>query len=153
MTVSGAVTASATGQGRFQTRLGLPGGTILADEPIDVGGLGTGPTPYQLLGAALAACTSMTLRLYAERKGWTLPVFEVEVTHSNTGRGDRFERSIRFDGPLAPEVRLRLLEIADKCPVHRTLVRGFEVVTSAAHSVAETSAAEHFKDMAAACVD
>jgi putative redox protein len=149
--MSGAVTASATGQGRFQTRLGLPGGTVLADEPIDVGGLGTGPTPYQLLGAALAACTSMTLRLYAERKGWALPDFTVEVTHSSPGGRDRFERLIRFDGTLAPETQLRLLEIADKCPVHRTLVRGFEVVTSTSEMLRDAPAEQHFVDMAAAC--
>jgi putative redox protein len=149
--VSAAVTASATGQGRFQTRLNMPGATVLADEPVEVGGLGTGPTPYQLVGAALAACTSMTLRLYAERKGWALPEFEVEVTHSSPGGRDRFARAIRFAGPLAPDAQCRLLEIADKCPVHRTLVRGFEVVTSTSEMLRDAPAEQHFVDMAAAC--
>jgi putative redox protein len=151
--VDGAVTAAATGQGRFQTRLGLPGGPVLADEPVEVGGLGTGPTPYQLLGAALAACTSMTLRLYAERKGWTLPSFEVEVAHSASGGRDRFDRHILFSGPLSPEQQLRFLEIADKCPVHRTLVRGFEVVTTASPGHEHESPLQHFQDMQTACVE
>jgi putative redox protein len=152
MTIGSVVTATATGQGRFQTRLDLPGGGIVADEPLDVGGLGTGPTPYQLLSAALAACTSMTLLLYAERKGWTLPPFEVEVAHSATGGHDRFERHLVFSAPLEPEQRQRLIDIADKCPVHRTLIRGYEVVTTAA-AIAAESAEQHFQDMQAACTD
>ena len=121
-----AVTARAAGNGRFLTEIGVRGGTILVDEPESVGGAGAGPTPFELLSAALAACTSMTLRLYAERKGWTLPPFTVEVAHSLTraekgGRGDRFERVIAFAGPLEPAAEAKLLEIADKCPVHRTL--------------------------------
>ena len=150
---SSAITAEATGTGRFQTRLELPGGPILADEPAEVGGLGTGPTPYQLLSAALAACTSMTLRLYAERKGWDLPVFTVEVSHSFMAPRDRFDRHIVFSAPLSPEWRSRLVEIADKCPVHRTLMRGFEIVTSAGHGAPPEPAGQHFNDMEAACAD
>jgi putative redox protein len=81
-----AVVAVPTGTGRFQTRLDVPGGAILSDEPVDVGGLGSGPTPYQLLSAALAACTSMTLRLYAERSFRTLTV------HQTSGASDRKSR-------------------------------------------------------------
>src|SRR5688500_15912351 len=69
------VVARPTGAGRFQARVALRGGPIFADEPAEVGGMDSGPTPYELLSAALAACTAMTLRLYAERKGWTLPGF------------------------------------------------------------------------------
>ena len=147
------VTASPTGNGRFQTRLALPGGDILADEPVEVGGLGTGPTPYQLLAAALAACTSMTLRMYAERKDWALPPFDVAVAHSASGGRDRFDRHILFAGPLSPEQQLRLIEIADKCPVHRTLVQGFEVVTTASPVAAGEPPAQHFRDMQAACAE
>jgi putative redox protein len=148
-----AVSATPTGAGRFQTRLDLPGGSALADEPVEVGGLGTGPTPYQLLSAALAACTSMTLRLYAERKGWDLPAFTVEVTHSVVASRDRFQRRILFAEPLSPEWRDRLLEIADRCPVHRTLVRGFEIVTTADPEERSEPAGQHLSDMEQACAD
>ena len=129
------VAARAAGWGKFRTEIAVRGARIIADEPIEVGGGGEGPTPYELLSAALAACTSMTIRLYAERKGWTLPTFTVEVGHELAGTGgagrdrDRFDRQIIFDAPLSDEQRAKLLEIAEKCPVHRTLVRGFEVTT------------------------
>ena len=130
------VTAQATGGGRFQTAIQVRDTVILADEPVAVGGLATGPTPYELLSAALAACTSMTLRLYAERKRWTLPPFSVEVAHSLMPAAaagepprDRFDRRIAFAEPVEEAQREKLLEIADKCPVHRTLMRGFEIST------------------------
>ena len=121
--------------GRFATSIEVPGGTIHADEPVSVGGGGGGPTPYQLLSAALAACTSMTIRLYAARKPWVLPDFRVEVEHAlipGDPSRDLFTRRILFDGPLAEDIRAQLLDIAEKCPVHRTLSGGgAEVVTSA----------------------
>ena len=123
------VIARPTGRGRFQAEISVPGGTILADEPIEVGGGGTGPTPYELLSAALAACTAMTLKIYAERKGWSLPPFSVEAAHSRGAERDLFTRKIVFEGALDSEQEAKLLEIADKCPVHRTLMRGFEIVT------------------------
>ena len=129
------IVARPEGEGRFTTRIDVPGGPIHADEPADVGGGGGGPTPYQLLSAALAACTSMTIHLYAARKPWVLPAYRVEVEHAlvpgSPGR-DLFTRRILFDGPLDDEIRTRLLEIAEKCPVHRTLSGGgAEIVTSA----------------------
>ena len=158
------VAARLTGEGAFQTRIDLRGGPILADEPAEVGGLDSGPTPYELLSAALAACTSMTMRLYAERKTWQLPGFEVEVAHSIVpGAGDDrprdlFTRRIRFDSPLDPEQQSRLVEVADRCPVHRTLMRCFEIVTeaagpAAAHLSALEPAAQHERDMEQACSD
>jgi putative redox protein len=156
------VTARPTGTGRFQTRIEARGGPILADEPAEVGGLDSGPTPYELLSAALAACTSMTMRLYAERKKWQLPGFEVEVAHSIVPGGDRprdlFTRRIRFDELLAADQEARLVEIADRCPVHRTLMRGFEIVTETAgpaapHLPALEPAAQHERDMEQACAD
>jgi putative redox protein len=155
------VTARITGKGRFQTEVAVRGGAILLDEPPAVGGDGTGPTPYELLSAALAACTAMTLRLYAERKGLMLPPFTVEAAHSiipagagETRRHDRFERRIAFDGPLEPALREKMIEIADKCPVHRTLIRGFEIVTDvgapAAHAEGEPPR-RHADEMEAAC--
>lgn len=159
---NGPVVARPTGKGRFQAEIAVRGGTILADEPIEVGGGGTGPTPYELLAAALAACTAMTLKLYAERKSWTLPPFSVEAVHaivpgeSGQRPRDRFTRRIDFEGALDAEQKARLLEIADKCPVHRTLVRGFEIVTAIGPGAAQPAAepaAQHEKDMEEACRD
>jgi putative redox protein len=154
--------ARPTGRGRFQAEIAVRGGTILADEPVEVGGGGTGPTPYELLAAALAACTAMTLKLYAERKGWTLPPFSVEAAHNLAAAApgerprDRFSRQILFEGPLDEEQRAKALEIADKCPVHRTLVRGFEIVTEVGtpgDHVAAEPAASHQLQMEEACRD
>jgi putative redox protein len=154
-----AVCAHYVGPGAFQVRIDVRGGSILADEPVEAGGNATGPTPYELLSAALAACTTMTLRLYAERKGWDLPPFHVEVAHfsptSESGR-DRFERRIVIEGDVDPERRERLLEIAGRCPVHRTLMRGFEIMSSVTPVEPPPTGeppSQHLRDMAAACED
>ncbi|HYN45751.1 MAG TPA: OsmC family protein [Allosphingosinicella sp.] len=156
----GGVIARPTGNGRFQAEIALRGGNILADEPIDAGGGGTGPTPYELLAAALAACTAMTLKLYAERKGWALPPFSVEAAHAIVPAAgaerprDLFTRRIAFEGPLDAAQEAKLLEIADKCPVHRTLVRGFEIVTRIGSGAAlppAEPATQHERDMEAVC--
>jgi len=154
------VAARATGNARFETAIKVRGAAILADEPVEVGGGGLGPTPYELLSAALAACTSMTLRLYAERKGWALPGFTVEVAHSlvpgadGARPRDRLDRHIAFDAPLGPAQNAKMLEIADKCPVHRTLMRGFEIGTRIGvpgeHAEGEPPA-EHERQMEQAC--
>ena len=129
------VSARPEGTGRFTTLIDVPGGPIHADEPVSVGGGGTGPTPYQLLSAGLAACTSMTLRLYGARRPGPLPDFRVEVEHAlipGSPPRDRFTRRLLFSDPIPDEVRASLLEIAQKCPVHRTLSGGgAEIVTSA----------------------
>jgi putative redox protein len=129
------VSARPEGIGRFTTRVEVPGGAIHADEPVSAGGGGTGPTPYQLLSAALAACTSMTLRLYGSRKPWPLPDFRVEVEHAlipGSPPRDRFTRRLLFAGPVGDEVLASLRAIAEKCPVHRTLSGGgAEIVTIA----------------------
>ncbi|MBB06374.1 MAG: osmotically inducible protein C [Pseudooceanicola sp.] len=113
---------------------------LLADEPLAYGGTNRGPSPYGLLAAGLGACTSMTIRMYARRKGWPLEHVAVDVTHDKVhaqdaapggkARADRFTRVVRLEGPLSDEQRNRLLEIADKCPVHRTLEGSSTILTS-----------------------
>ena len=122
-----------------------------ADEPETHGGTDRGMTPYQLLAAGLGACTAMTIRMYARRKGWPLAHVAVDVTHDKlhaqdckecTGEGakvDTFRRLIRLDGTLSEDQRARLLEIADRCPVHRTLEASARIETSLAEA-AETPA-------------
>lgn len=112
---------------------------MLADEPLAYGGTNRGMSPYGFLSAGLGACTSMTIRMYARRKGWPLTHVQVDVSHdkvhaqdAKSGSGakaDTFTRKVYLTGDLTPEQRARLLEIADKCPVHRTLVQSANVVT------------------------
>ena len=113
-----------------------------ADEPKKYGGGDLGPTPYDLLLMALGACTSMTIRMYARRKGWPLDHVAVDVSHdkvhaqdANTAMGEKIDtwhRRITLTGSLSGEQRARLMEIADKCPVHRTLERSSTVITELA---------------------
>jgi len=130
-----------TRHGRFQQEIAVGVHRFLADEPVEVGGLDSGPGPYDLLLAGLGACTAMTLRLYAERKALPLERVTVELTHSRIhaadcadcetkeGMLDRIERAIALRGTLDAEQRRRLLEIADKCPVHRTLTSEIDIRT------------------------
>ncbi len=131
-----AVLVEETGVGRFQSRVSTRGTAFFTDEPVEVGGLGSGPDPFELAGAALAACTVMTMRLYAERKGWRMARLAAEVRHSRpaaTSR-DRFDLLIQLDPDLSADQQARLLEIAGKCPVHRMLAPGAEIVTEVGHS-------------------
>ncbi len=112
---------------------------VLADEPEAYGGTNRGMTPYGFLSAGLGTCTSMTIRMYARRKGWALTHISVDVSHdkvhaqdAETGSGDKIDtwrRRIRLEGDLNSDQRQKLLEIADKCPVHRTLERSSQVLT------------------------
>lgn len=111
----------------------------IADEPQAYGGTNRGMSPYGFIAAGLGACTSMTIRMYARRKGWKLAHVRVEISHdkmhaqdAQAGSGDkidRFQRDIYLEGALTQEQRERLLEIADKCPVHRTLERTSTILT------------------------
>ncbi|MEM9972012.1 MAG: bifunctional alpha/beta hydrolase/OsmC family protein, partial [Pseudomonadota bacterium] len=112
---------------------------VLADEPEAYGGTNQGMTPYGFLSAGLGACTSMTIRMYARRKGWPLEHVSVDISHnkvhaqdaeaSNDTKVDMFRREIHLEGRLSEAQRTKLLEIADKCPVHRTLERSSHVET------------------------
>jgi len=145
---SAPVVVAETTQGPFLNHVVVGTHRLLADEPESIGGFDAGPSPYDFLGAALGACTSMTLRMYADRKRLPLDRVTVEVTHGKvhandcaacaenellagrTGMIDQFERVITVDGDeLTDEDRSKLLIIADKCPVHRTLESASSIVT------------------------
>lgn len=125
---------SENGEGAFGNTVQVAGLRIPADEPVDLGGLGAGPDPYEFVMAGLGACTSMTIRLYATRKGWPLDHVEVQVRHveraSSGAAKDVFSRVIRLDGDLSAEERARLLDIAERCPVSRTLTGGSVIQTT-----------------------
>ena len=140
----GVVVVRETGRGRFQQEVVVGPHRLLADEPENVSGLDSGPGPYELLLAALGACTGMTLRLYADRKQIPLRRTEVRLRHgriyatdcaeceTKSGMIDRIERVITLEGDLDDEQRRRLMEIADKCPVHRTLKSEVDIRTAEA---------------------
>lgn len=133
-----------TGEGRFQNAVQAGRHRLFADEPESVGGLDTGPSPYDFLSIALGACTAMTLRMYADRKGLAVGRISVDVSHAKVhmedcidcsdelkgkGRIDRFSRVISVEGEISDEIRDKLVDIAGKCPVHRTLERSSQVQT------------------------
>jgi putative redox protein len=136
-----AVVVREAGIGRFAQTITAAGHRLTADEPKALGGDGSGPGPYDLLLAGLGACTTMTLRMYAQRKGWPLERASVSLSHDKVhvddcehceerdGKIDRIQRSIRLTGDLDQAQRDRLMEIADKCPVHRTLSGPVDIVT------------------------
>jgi putative redox protein len=158
-TVAEGVEVRETGRGKFQVEVIAAGVSFLADEPAAVGGLGSGPTPYDLLASALGACTVMTLRLYADKKAWSLRSATVRVLHRSDGPDtkDRFAREIVLEGDLEPGQRHRLLEIANRCPVHQTLERGSDVITVLAEQPLpgglDPAPTDHMNDMIKVCRD
>ena len=128
-----------TASGKFQQKISVGQHEWLADEPESFGGLDSGPSPYDLLLAALGTCTSMTIKIYAERKNIPLTSVHIELEHSRDhaedcttcnnadNRIDVIDRSITLRGDLSDEQRAKLMAIADKCPVHRTLENRIDI--------------------------
>jgi putative redox protein len=143
LTLGGTVVVSSTGSGAFEQIVLNGRHTLLADEPKAVGGNDVGPGPYEFLLMSLGSCTSMTLQMYANRKKWPLAQVVVRLRHSKvhaedcencekpTAKIDRIEREIEVIGALDAEQRSRLLEIANQCPVHRTLSSRIDIKTTA----------------------
>jgi putative redox protein len=135
------------GGGGYEQQISIGKHHLRADEPIAAGGTDQGPTPYQLLLAALGSCISMTVSLYARRKAWPLERVEVRLSHdkihaddcadceTREGRIDRIRKELIFEGPLDDEQRARLLEIAGRCPVHRTLRSEIQIVDTSVAAV------------------
>ncbi len=135
------VAASLDSEDKFTTHLKLGDHYFVADEPTDFGGNNFGPSPYQFLSAGLAACTAMTIQMYARRKNWEVLNVTVHINHNKdyaldcencedeSAKIDTFNREIKLEGSLSPEQKKRLIEIADKCPVHKTLHSKTQVIT------------------------
>jgi len=152
------VIVAETGLGRYQLEARAGRNAIFVDEPVAVGGLGTGLNPYKLLSAALGSCKVMTMRLYAQNKGWKVDGISVSVRHSraNLQARDSFQADIILKGELDESQRARLVEIAGRCPVHLTLSRGSDVGTSllppgASFGVTATNTSTHAECMEQAC--
>jgi putative redox protein len=149
-----------TGLGKYQVEARVGDAAFLIDEPVEAGGLGSGPNPYNLISAAVGACTTMTVRLYANRKGWPLTRVRTAVRHTRASlqTKDVFDLDIALEGALDDAQRARLMEIAERCPVHLTLARGSDVranlmpVQEAANMRPIASAA-HLNCMEEACAD
>ena len=142
-TLGGTVVVASTGNGTFEQMLLNGRHALLADEPKAVGGNDVGPGPYEFLLMSLGACTSMTIEMYASRKKWPLAQVVVRLRHAKvyaedcencekpSAKIDRIEREIEVIGALDGEQRSRLLEIANQCPVHRTLSSKIDINTTA----------------------
>lgn len=129
--MSSAVVVAENGKGRYQQEVKVGHHVLIADEPVEVGGADAGPAPFDLLMAGLGACTSMTLRMYAERKNLPLTRVSVALQHEKAEvdgvMRDCIQRTITLEGELTAEQRQRMLEIANKCPVHRALSQSIKL--------------------------
>lgn len=136
---------SVTGRTAYRTDMLTRDHNWLVDEPESLGGTDLGPTPFDLLKGALGSCTTVTLRMYADRKGWPLEEVRVEVTHDRVRDAasgeivDEFRRVLEMDGDLTAEQRAKLVEIADRCPIHKLLERAGRVVTEVAEGTARAA--------------
>jgi len=137
----GIVRVSEADPNTFVQDISVAGHHLIADEPESYGGDFLGPSPYQLISAGLGACTTMTIRMYAKRKNIPLDHVQVDISHNkihaidcesceqSSGKVDQFERKITFTGDISEEERQRLLVIADRCPVHKTLEGQVNIIT------------------------
>ena len=138
------VAASLDAEDGFTTQMKVGNHYMLADEPTSFGGNDFGPSPYELVSAGLSACTVMTLHMYAKRKGWPLDNVEVHTSYSkthaqdcadsedNAAKIDTFRRELKITGDLDENQREKLVQIADKCPVHKTLHSKTQIITTLA---------------------
>lgn len=137
------VVASLTEENKFTTAIKAGDHFLTGDEPEKYGGNNFGPTPYDLVSSGLATCTAMTIRMYADRKKWKLDEVNVHIDHNKvhgedcakcendeSSRIDQFSREIELIGDLDDKQRQKLLEIANKCPVHKTLLSEIEIKTN-----------------------
>lgn len=118
-----------TGESAYAVSISVSGHTLSGDEPVAFGGGNLGPAPYDLLLAALGECTAMTVRWYALQKKWPLEKVEVNLTHQKINKVDTFEKEVIVHGQLTEEQKAKLVEIAAKCPVHRTLLSDLVINT------------------------
>lgn len=130
MSHSARVSVSTDGEGVFTNRITFDTASLLADEPVELGGTGKGPNPHELLLASLGACTSMTLRMYANHKNLPLEQVRVDLTHQTVDGRAVILRRIQLEGNLTDEQRQRMLEIAEKCPVHKIITGGQSEIRS-----------------------
>lgn len=132
---SRAASADDPGAGGAQVIVATGGAGFVADQPVAAGGLGLGPSPHELVSAALAACIAQTLRFYAARKAWPLGAVHVDVQHSKdpgASPPDAFAAQVSLSGGLSADQTQRLLELAARCPVHRMLASGARISTNPA---------------------
>lgn len=117
------------GTTNFATTIRMGGRTLVADEPAALGGADAGPAPYDLLLASLGACTAITLRMYAERKQWSLQAVDIDLHHAKVENRSKIERVITLTGDLSAEQRARLADVAERTPVTLTLKAGSDIAT------------------------
>jgi putative redox protein len=135
-----AILIETTEAGLFQARVTTEDTSFIIDEPVEVGGMASGPNPYDLLAAALGGCTAMTMKLYANRKQWPLEHVRVRVLHERDGLNgrDRFTRQIEMVGQLDDEQKERLLAVSLRCPVHKTIESGADIETVIVSAASDT---------------
>lgn len=119
------------GSGKLQHQISIGKHRLLTDAPEAFGGEDSGPEPHDILAAALAACTALTVTMYANRKGMALSDIRIDITHGQEDGAYAFKRRIEYIGDLSHEERQRLTEIANKCPVHKTLTGAIRIETEA----------------------
>ena len=118
------------GEGKLQQIIEVGSHRLTADASVEAGGEATGPEPHDLLAAALGACTALTVTMYARRKGYKLDDVNVHISHGQQDGSYAFTRSIHYVGELSGEEKARLTDIANKCPVHKTLMGTIQIVTN-----------------------